>query len=74
MLLRELLASCITFFRTRLITFYHNIQRMLDSVHHITESSESNNNNNNDKKKNVLKHTHLAIQVSHVSDFLPRNT
>ena len=42
MLLSEPLASLITFFRTSLITFYHNSQRMSDSFFHITESSEIN--------------------------------
>ena len=40
MLLGEPLASLITFFKTRLIKFHHNSQRMPDSLYHITESSE----------------------------------
>ena len=40
MLLSEPLASLITFFRTSLIKFYHNMQRMSDYFYHITESSE----------------------------------
>ena len=42
MLLSEPLANLKTFFRTSLIKFYHNGQRMLDSFYHITESSELN--------------------------------
>ena len=42
MLLSEPLASLITFFRTSLIKFYLNSQRMLDSFYHITELSELN--------------------------------
>ena len=45
MLLSEPLASLITFFRTSLIKFYHNIQRMSDSFYHITESSELDKKN-----------------------------
>ena len=42
MLLSEPLASLIMFFRTSVIQFYHNSQRMSDSFYHITESNESN--------------------------------
>ena len=37
MLLSEPLASLITFFRTRLIKFYLNSQRMSDSFYHIVD-------------------------------------
>ena len=40
MLLSVPLAGSITFFRTSLIIFYHNSQRMADSFYQITESSE----------------------------------
>ena len=40
MLLSEPLASLITFFRTSLIKFYLNSQRMSDSFYHVAESSE----------------------------------
>ena len=42
MLLREPLASLITFYRTILIKFYLNSQRMPDSFYHITESGKLN--------------------------------
>ena len=42
MLKSEPLASLITFFRTSLIKFYLNSQRMSDSFCHITELSELN--------------------------------
>ena len=42
MLLSEPLASLITFFKTSLIKFDLNSQRMSDSFYHITESSELN--------------------------------
>ena len=55
MLLREPLASLITVFRTSLIKFYLNCQRMLDSFYHITEFKRI-------KLKNKgPKHTHLAM-------------
>ena len=41
---------------------------MTDSFHHITESSE------NKLKNKGSKHTHLAKEVSHVLEFLRRNT
>ena len=66
MFLSEPLASLITFFRTSLIKVYHNSQRMLESIYHITESSKLKNKG--------PKHTHLAMQVSHVLEFLRRNT
>ena len=55
MLLSEPLASLIPFFRTSLIKFYRNSQRMSDSFYHIAESSESN------KKIKFQKHTHLTM-------------
>ena len=42
MLLREPFASLITSFRTGLIKFYHNSQRMSDFFYHITETTELN--------------------------------
>ena len=36
------MASLVTFFRMRLIKFYHIGQQMSDSFYHITESSELN--------------------------------
>ena len=45
----------IAFFRTSLIKFYLNSQRMSDSFYHITESSESN------CKNKGAKHTQLAM-------------
>ena len=42
MLLSEPLASLIMFFRTSLIKFYLNSQRMSDSFDHIAELSELN--------------------------------
>ena len=49
MLLSEPLASLITFFRTSLIKFYLNSQRMSDSFYHITELSELNLKNRGPK-------------------------
>ena len=46
MLLNEPLAILITFFRTSLMKFYHNSQRMSDSFYHITESSVTISPNN----------------------------
>ena len=45
MLLSDPLASLIKFFRTSLIKFYHNSQRMSDSFYQITEPSELNKRN-----------------------------
>ena len=42
MLLSEPIASLLTFFRTSMIKFYRNSQRMTDSLYHITEASELN--------------------------------
>ena len=42
MLFSEPLANLITFFRTSLIKFYHNSQRMSDSFYQITEPNELN--------------------------------
>ena len=42
MLLSEPLASSITFFRTSVVKFDLNSQRMSNSFYHMTESSESN--------------------------------
>ena len=42
MLLTEPLASLKTFFRTSLIKFYHDSQRMSDSFYQITGSRELN--------------------------------
>ena len=55
MLLSEPLVSSIIFFRTSLIGFYLNNQRMSDSFYHITESSELS------LKKKGLKHIHVAM-------------
>ena len=55
MLLSEPLASLITFFKTSLIYFYPNSQRMSDSFYHITESIEFNWKDKGPKK------THLAM-------------
>ena len=43
MLLSKPLASLITFFRMSLIKFYHDSQRMSDSVYRMTECFELNN-------------------------------
>ena len=47
--------------------FYHNSQRMSDSFYHTTESSEFKNNM-------VSKNAHLVMYVSHILEFLRRNT
>ena len=67
MLLSELLASLITFFRTSLIKFYHNSQGMSDSFYQITEFRESN------EKKKGPKHTGLCRSAM-FWNFLRRNT
>ena len=46
----------LTFFRTSLMKFYLNSQRMSDSFYHITESSRLYL-----KKDEGPKHTHLAM-------------
>ena len=53
MLLSEPLASLITFFRTSLIKFYINSQRMSGSFYHIPELIKLKNKG--------PKHTHLAM-------------
>ena len=55
MLSSEPLVSLIAFFRTSLIKFYRNSQRMSDSFYYINESSELH------LKNKVLKYTHLAM-------------
>ena len=67
MLLSEPLASLITFFKTSLITFYLNSQRMSDSFYHITESSELN-------KKKKKKKGSKTYSFGHVLEFLSRMT
>ena len=42
MLLSEPLASLITFFKTSLIKFYNNSQRMSETFYHKTELNELN--------------------------------
>ena len=64
MLLSELLASLITFFWTSLIKFYHNSQRMSD--YFLIQQIKLKNKG--------PKHTHLAMLVSNVLEFLRRNT
>ena len=55
MLQSEPLVSLITFFRTSLMKFYLNSQRMSDSFYRVTEPSELNLENKDPK------HTHLAM-------------
>ena len=55
MLLSKPLASLITCFRTNIIKFYVNNQRISDSFYFITESRELKKNNKGPK------HTHSAM-------------
>ena len=59
MLLGKPLASLITFFRTSLIKFYHNSQRMSGSFYHITESSELNSEYLTRMRRKALKKSRL---------------
>ena len=66
MLLSEPLASLIAFFWTSLIKFYHNSQRMSDSFYPANTATKLKNKG--------PKHTNLVKWVSHVLEFLHRNT
>ena len=66
MLLSKPLASLITFFRTSLIKFYLNSQRMSDSFYHITESKTYSFGHVLDflrRMTSLCKHTYSAIYI-----------